>query len=156
TLNREPERPRVLNSHLTRDLETVCLKCLEKDPALRYANAEALAGDLGRWLRGEPVWAKPVGPLGRAARACRRNRLRGSLIGIGLVSSISILVAAERTWYAEEVRLERDSKEIARAAAIDAQGQADEARNREEQARKKEAALREELARLYYYRQVAS
>jgi tetratricopeptide (TPR) repeat protein len=73
TLQQEPERPRVLNSRLPRDLETICLKCLEKDPKRRYISAATLADDLERWLRGEPVQARRIGPLGRTRRWCRRN-----------------------------------------------------------------------------------
>ena len=77
TLQNEPDRPRLLNSQLPRNLETVCLKCLEKEPRRRYASAAALADDLERWLRGEPVQARPVGPLGRRWRWCRRKPLVG-------------------------------------------------------------------------------
>lgn len=75
TLQQEAVRPRVLNYRLPRDLETVCLKALEKDPGLRYTSAAALADDLERWLRGEPVRARHVGSLARGWRWCRRKPL---------------------------------------------------------------------------------
>lgn len=69
----EPARPRSLSRLVDQDLETICLKCLEKDPARRYGSAEALAEDLERWLGHEPILARRIGMGGRLARWCRRH-----------------------------------------------------------------------------------
>jgi tetratricopeptide (TPR) repeat protein/tRNA A-37 threonylcarbamoyl transferase component Bud32 len=69
----DPVPPRRLQPNVPRDLETICLKCLEKDPRRRYPNAAAMADDLARFLHGQAVSARPVGTLGRGWRWCRRK-----------------------------------------------------------------------------------
>jgi serine/threonine protein kinase/tetratricopeptide (TPR) repeat protein len=72
-LDTEPRQPRLLNAKIDRDLSTICLKCLEKDPKRRYASALALAEDLERWLKHEPILARRTGPVARAGKWVRRN-----------------------------------------------------------------------------------
>jgi WD40 repeat protein/tRNA A-37 threonylcarbamoyl transferase component Bud32 len=99
-LEREPVPPRQLNAAVPRDLETVCLKCLEKEPARRYAGAEALAADLAHFLAGEPIQARPVGQAERLWRWCRRNpalagALSALLLALSAGTAISTLFALQ-------------------------------------------------------------
>jgi serine/threonine protein kinase len=65
--------PRSFNAAIPRDLDTICLECLEKDPAKRYATASVLAGDLRRHLKGEPITARPIGIVERGWRYAHRH-----------------------------------------------------------------------------------
>lgn len=87
----EPTRPRSLLRSLDPALETVILKCLEKEPARRYASAEALADDLARWLRSERVLARPPALYIRAGRAMRRHR--AAVLGL-LFAAVLVVLAA--------------------------------------------------------------
>jgi WD40 repeat protein/serine/threonine protein kinase len=86
----EPVPPSHVQRGVARDLETICLKCLRKEPAHRYASALHLAEDLGRWLRGEPIQARPVGAVERLGRWCRRNP--GTAVACG-VAGAALLAA---------------------------------------------------------------
>jgi WD40 repeat protein/tRNA A-37 threonylcarbamoyl transferase component Bud32 len=93
-LESDPIPPRRFNPALPLDLETVCLKCLEKDPAKRYASAEAFADELERFLRDEPILARPVGQLEKAIRWCRRKPLAASLAASVLLLLITVTISS--------------------------------------------------------------
>ncbi|HEX5103030.1 MAG TPA: serine/threonine-protein kinase, partial [Pirellulaceae bacterium] len=80
--HREPIPPRKLKRSIPRDLETICLKCLAKSPAQRYASCDVLAGDLQRFGRGEPIVARPVSRLERTIRWCRRQPALAAALGL--------------------------------------------------------------------------
>src|SRR5262249_11542547 len=90
-LEREPKPPRKINPELDRDLETICLKCLAKEPARRYASAAALADDLQRWLRGEPIEARTATRWERTVKWTRRNPMAAALIGTMVAAGIALL-----------------------------------------------------------------
>ena len=90
-VRRAPVPPRELQPGTPRDLQTICLKCLEKEPGKRYATADELADDLGRFLVHEPIRARPVGLPGRLARWGRRNPVpAGSLAGLVLTGFVAL------------------------------------------------------------------
>ncbi len=84
-LDTEPRPPRIWNRRIDRDLSTICLKCLEKDPPRRYSSARALAEDLEHWLKREPVAARRSGFLSRGGKCVRRNPTR-ALLAAALVA----------------------------------------------------------------------
>ncbi len=111
----EPLPPSRLNAAITRDLETVCLKCLEKDPARRYPTAEELADELGRFQSGEPVRARPLGRLGRAWRWCRRRP--GTTALLTALASVTLLGVLGIAWKYQEAHRLKDQAEAAEREA---------------------------------------
>ena len=97
---RLPEPPSKRNVRVPRDLEVICLKCLEKDPRGRYASADALAEDLKRWIGGKPIAARPAGNAARVWMWCRRNPVAAG--GAGLAATALVVVAMLSLLYARE------------------------------------------------------
>lgn len=90
-LHADPVPPRLLNPSVPLDLQTICLKCLEKEPDKRYPTSQALADELGRFLKNEPIRARPVSRLERAWRWCRRKPVLATLIlAVHLVGATGI------------------------------------------------------------------
>jgi tetratricopeptide (TPR) repeat protein len=113
--SQEPGPPRRLQPTVPRDLETICLKCLEKEPKRRYASAADLADDLGRWQRGEPVRARPIGPWRRAVKWARRRPALAGLMAavvLGLLAS-----AAGGLWHYQQMSTALDTAEKQRDEA---------------------------------------
>jgi serine/threonine-protein kinase len=137
---REPISPRRLHPDLSRDLETICLKCLRKEPAQRYGTAQELADDLGRYLRGEPLQARPVSAVERLRKWARRQPALALLVAISGLSLVA-LIGGGLVYNAH-----------LRAAVAWAQAKEEEARRQHEQAARNyqtaAQALRQMLTRL--------
>jgi WD40 repeat protein/serine/threonine protein kinase len=123
----EPVRPRTIDGRIPRDLETIVLKAIEKDPKARYQSAEVMAEDLGRFLAGEPIRARQVSGVERSWRWCQRNKAVALLLGgialallLGTALSTHFALRATRgEWLAQQKAAE--ARESARLATREAQ-----------------------------------
>ena len=102
-LRDDPASPRRLNSRIPRDLETICLKCLQREPGRRYSSAEELAKDLRRFIAGKPIEARPVSSLERGWRWCRRRPTVAGLVA-SLILSLSAGLIGVAFFYWEATR----------------------------------------------------
>ncbi len=113
----EPVPPRRLQSKLPRDLETICLKCLQKDPHKRYADASSLAEEVRRFRADEPILARPVSRLERAWRWCRRHPARVAAAALAVVVLVVVPILFAVTEAANSRRLSAALKDSRRQAA---------------------------------------
>jgi WD40 repeat protein len=150
----EPVSPRLLRPAIPRDLETICLKCLQKEPVRRFATAHELADELGRFLRGEPIRSRPIGAIDRTLRWCRRRPAVAGLVGMSAAAAVVIvglLVAHEHdlTEYNRSLTRANDDLANAAAAAVELQGVAQknerQAKEAEQQAKDAERRTKDVL-----------
>jgi WD40 repeat protein len=136
-VSEEPVPPGRLVAKLPRDLETICLKCLHKEPWKRYPSAADLATDLGHFQRGEPIRARPVGRAERAWRWCRRNPVVAGLVGavagaLLLGAGVATLFGVQAQARAREATAAKDEATRKAAEEKRAREAADEARHQAE------------------------
>lgn len=139
----DPRPPRSLNDRIPRDLETICLRAMEKAPAKRYATAADLAADLRRWLDGQPITARPVGPVERLVKWVRRKPQTALLAG---GSAVLVAVVAGLIGTSAAYRAAVKARDNARTQA----GEAEKARGETQNALGKLAVQTERANRLLY------
>jgi WD40 repeat protein len=116
-LHEEPRPPRKSNDKIPRDLETICLKALAKDPSRRYATAHELADDLRRWQAGEPIRARPVSRWERSVRWARRRPAAAALLAVGFVAALASAGAIVGAIFNGQLQMALDDAREQRAKA---------------------------------------
>jgi tetratricopeptide (TPR) repeat protein len=152
-ITRDPVPPSRLNAKVPRDLETICLKCLRKEPPLRYADASALAEDLRRFLRGESIAARPENWLQRLARRVRRRPAFSASVAASSILGATMVVVGlwlinERAETARSVKAEKTERERKANAEQEALEQAVQADLREMADLQRRSAWPEAIASL--------
>lgn len=138
--SQEPVPPRRLVPKLPRDLDTICLKCLQKHPLQRYASAEAFAEDVRRFLAGEPIHARPAGAGERALKWVKRRPAVAGVVGVTLLALLSLLGGGSWSYLAirealQEARERRSDAEREKRTALEQGEAARRERQRAEQER---------------------
>jgi len=151
--NAEPVAPTRLQPKLPRDLETICLKCLQKEPKKRYASALALAGDLHRYLANEPIMARPGGTWERMFKWAKRRPAVAALLAVVVLVTTAGFGGLAIAWReAETARdqavAERQKAEEARKTEEEHRKEAEEAQKQADAARQAEAAQKRQFQRL--------
>ena len=104
----DPVSPRRLRRSVPRDLETICLKCLRKNPDERYLSASLMSAELGRYLRQEPIMARPLGRFEKLNRWCRRNPREAVLALLSVLVSVACFMAVLWAWQKTEIAFESE------------------------------------------------
>jgi thiol-disulfide isomerase/thioredoxin/tRNA A-37 threonylcarbamoyl transferase component Bud32 len=115
-LDRDPARPASLNLRVDRDLETICLKCLAKEPHRRYGSAEALALDLERYLAGEPIRARPTSLVERGFKWARRRPAVAALLAVSALAVLGLTIGG--WWYNVQLHAALHDAEVQRQLAL--------------------------------------
>ncbi len=108
TLTKEPRPPRKLNPRIDQDLETICLRCLEKSPTDRYPSADSLADDLENWLAGRPINAKPISTTRRMVKWVKRKPAIAALVAVALTATLAIGLLQVRHERKQQANLNAD------------------------------------------------
>lgn len=116
-LNDEPRRPRSLNENIPRDLDTICLKAMAKEPARRYGSAADLAEDLRRFLRGEPIRARPLAAWETALNWARRRPAVAGLLAASTIAALALVAVVLGTFHSARLGTEKLRAEAARDSA---------------------------------------
>jgi WD40 repeat protein len=154
-LEREPDRPSGVNRQINPDLETICLKCLQKEPDRRYGSAEALAEDLERWLAGEPVAARPASALERLIKWTRRRPAVATAYSLVVLVGLLAAGGGSVAWL---WRRADDARQVALQAKEDVEREkklTEMALAGEQQALEREGIARRKLDQLSYLRSVS-
>jgi len=139
-LRHEPVPPRVLQPAIPRDLETIALKCLQKDPDRRYASAGALADDLARFRSHQPILARPVSAAEKASRWCRRNPRVATLLAILAVVVVGAMTGMTILWQQAEADQRRATTALDRAKTSEQHAKTSEGEAKELQTRAETSA----------------